>query len=172
MATTFEALDELFDDALELPVKGRDGTIRTYRIPSPTAEDGLRINRLAQLAMRVVGGGTVDAEALNDEEELDLLADALGPAMPEMQADGVDWAWLRHAGLTAVIWITQGSEPAGTYWTAAGDPNRMAAPNREARRAAAKSSGSAAASTTKKRASGSSTTGRPAGKKSPKASRA
>jgi hypothetical protein len=172
MATRFDALDELFDDALELPIKGRDGAIRTYRIPSPTAESGLRISRMTVLAMRAIGGGSeVDAEALNDEEELDLLADALGPAQAEMQADGVDWAWLRHAGLTAVIWITQGPDSAGTYWRAAGDPTRLAPPNRAARRAKP-SSGSAAASTTKRRASGSSTTARRATKSAPKASRA
>lgn len=171
MATRFEALDELFDDSLELPVKGRDGTVRTYRIPSPSGEDGLRITKLAELAMRAMGGSTeIDAEALNDAEELDMLSTVLGPAQAEMQADGVDWAWLRHSGLTAVIWITQGPEAAGTYWRAAGDPTRQAPPNREARRAAAKSSGSAPASTTKRRVSGSSTTARPAGKKSPKAS--
>lgn len=169
MATKFEALDELFDDALELPVQGRDGTIRTYRIPSPSGEDGLRIQRLTALAVRLIGGGSEpDAEALDDAEEMDLFQSALGPALGEMQADGVDWAWLRHAGLTAVIWITQGPESAGTYWRAAGDPTRLAPPNRAARRA--KSSGSAAASTTRKRVSGSSTTTRRAGKTSPKES--
>lgn len=168
MATRFEALDELFDDALELPVKGRDGEVRTYRVPSPSAEDGLRINRLTAMAVRLVGGGQgVETEALDDEEELALIADALGPAHEEMLADGVDWAWMRHAGLTAVLWITQGPEAAGTYWKAAGDPTRLA-PNRAARRA--KSSGSAAASKTRKQASTSGTSGRPAGKSARKAS--
>lgn len=173
MATKFEALDELFDDALELPVKARDGKTRTYKIPSPSAEDGLRIQRLTAMAVRLVGGGEApDQDFLDDQDERDLIADALGPAQTEMQDDGVDWAWLRHAGLTAIIWISQGAEAAGTYWKAAGDPTKLPAPNRETRRAAAKSSGSAAASRTRKPSSTSGTSGRPAGKSARKASRA
>lgn len=173
MATRFVELDELFDDALELPVLGRDGTKRIYRIPSPSAEDGLRIQKITAVAVRLVGGGEApDQDFLDDAEERDLIADALGSAYAEMQADGVDWSWLRHAGLTAVIWISQGQDPALTYWKAAGDPSRLSAPNRQARREAAKSNGSAPASTTRKRASGSSTTAPRAGKTARKASRA
>jgi len=166
MATRFEALDELLDDSLELPVKGRDGQVRTYRIPSPSAESGLRIQRITTLATRLLAGGEApDAEFLDDQEELDLIHDALGSADEEMQADGVDWAWRRHAGLTAVIWITQGAEAAESYWRAAGDPTRLAGPNRAERRAAGKSTGSAAASKTRSRASTSGTSARPGTKK-------
>lgn len=173
MATRFEALDELLDDSLELPVKGRDGKTRTYRIPSPSAEDGLRIQRIAALATRLMDGGEApDTQLLDDQEELDLIRDALGTADDEMQADGVDWAWRRHAGMTAVLWIVQGADTAGQYWRAAGDPTRIAPPNRAARRATAKKSGSAAVNGTPRRASTSGTSGRPAGKKSGKASRA
>lgn len=173
MATTFEALDELLDDALELPVPGRDGKKRTYRIPSPSAEDGLRIQRITMFAARLMGDGEdPDTEVLDDEQERDIIADALGPAQAEMVADGVDWAWLRHAGLTAVIWVSQGPDAAGMWWRAAGDPTRLVAPNRAERRAAAKTTGSAPASTTKRRVSGSSTTARRAGKSAPRASRA
>lgn len=171
MATRFEALDELFDDALTLPVTARDGKTRDYRIPSPSAEDGLRIQRITVLATRLMSGGKdLDTEVLNDEEERDLIADALGPADAEMQKDGVDWAWRKHAGLTAVIWITRDLKDAEMYWKAAGDPTRLAVPNRETRRAAAKTSGSAAAPKTRKRASSSTTSGPRAGKSAPRAS--
>lgn len=169
----FEALDDLFDDALELPVPGRDGATRTYRIPSPPAEDGLFVVRVTTLATKLMAGGTpTDAELLDDNEERDLIAMALGPAAAELSADGVDWAWTRHAGLTAVLWIARGIEDAEAFWRAAGDPTKLAAPpNREQRRAAAKS-GSAKAAKTPRRASASGTSGRPAGKtvaRSPKA---
>lgn len=171
MATRFEALDELFDDALELPVKGRDGQIRTYRIPSPSAEDGLRIQKISALATRLMAGGeSLDTEILNDEEELDLIHDALGTADTEMQQDGVDWTWRRHAGITAFLWITQGAEAARQFWAAAGDPTKLPAANRAERRAAAKSNGSATAAKTRSRASTSGTSGRPAGKTARKAS--
>lgn len=154
MATRFEALEELADDALELPLKGRDGSVRTYRIPSPSALDGLKIQRITTLAARLMEGGeAIDTTLLDDEEELDLVRLCLGPADDELLADGVDWAWRRHAGLTAMFWVTSGAETAATYWKAAGDPKQMA-PNRETRRA---QSGSATASTTGKRASTSGT---------------
>jgi hypothetical protein len=170
----FEALDDLFDDSLELPLKGRDGSTRTYRIPSPAADDGLRILHLTTLATRLLAGGEpLESEVLNDDDERDLIALALGPAGEEMAKDGVDWAWTRHAGLTAVLWITRGIEDAEAYWRAAGDPTKLAArPNRAERRAAAKTSGSAKANGTKRRASSSGTSGRPAGKTAAKSSKA
>lgn len=159
MATRFEALEELADDALELPLKGRDGAVRTYRIPSPSAMDGLKIQRITTLAAKLVNGGeAIDTTILDDSEELDLIRLCLGPADDELQADGVDWAWRRHAGLTAMFWITSSQETAEKYWAAAGDPSRLA-PNREARR---KQSGSASASKTRSRGSTSGTSGRKA----------
>lgn len=169
MATRFEALDELLDDALELPVPGRDGTVRTYRIPSPSAEDGLRVQRITNLATRLLAGGeAIDTTLLDDEEELDLISLCLGPAEPEMTGDGVDWAWRRHAGLTSMFWIVNGPESARTYWEAKGDP-KMLAGNREQRRAKAKAkTGSASASTTRSTTSGTSTSARRATAKSRK----
>jgi hypothetical protein len=169
----FEALDDLFDDSLELPIPGRNGTKRTYRIPSPPAEDGLLVVKVTTLATRLLAGGEpTESEMLDDSEERDLIAMALGPAAAELSADGVDWAWTRHAGLTAVLWIARGIEDAETYWRAAGDPTKLAEPqNREQRRAAAKS-GSAKGAGTKRRASGSGTSARPVGKTAAKSSKA
>lgn len=152
MAVRFDALNELFDDALELPYQGR-----IYRIPSPPAEDGLRIQELTTLAARLVQGDEhIDTTLLDDDEETDLLKLALGPVLEELLADGVDWAWVRHMGLTAVVWITNSVEAAQRIWAAAGDPSRLA-PNREARR---RKSGSAAAKSTPRRGSTSGTKGR------------
>ncbi|MEU5838773.1 hypothetical protein ABZ820_34630 [Streptomyces diacarni] len=140
MAAQFEAPDELFDEALELPVKGR-----VYRVPSPSAEDGLRVQRMAGVAAQVAAGAEPsesDTKVFSDDDERDLYAMCLGPAYDDMVADGVDWAWIKHAGLTAMMWITADLETAQHYWAAAGDPSQ-AAPNREARRAGRASSGTA-----------------------------
>jgi hypothetical protein len=167
MAATFEPLDELFDDSLELPIQGK-----TYRIPSPTGEDGLKIQRITTVAATLLAGGEApNTQHLDDDEELDLFQMCLGPVYDELLAARVDWSWIRHAGLTAMFWITSGVDDALTYWKAAGDPSRLA-PNRETRRKQAKKSGSAAASKTRKRGSTSGTSGRRATSPSRKASKA
>lgn len=152
----FDALDELFDEALELPIKGK-----SYRIPSPSGEDGLQVQRITSVAVQLLAGGKdINTEVLDDDEERSLHQMCLGPVYDELLADDVGWAWLRHAGLTAMIWIANGQEAAERYWKAAGDPSQLA-PNREARRAA-KKSGSAAAKSTPRRGSTSGTSGRKA----------
>lgn len=162
MAARFEALDELFDDALELPILGI-----TYRIPSPSATDGLKVQRITTLAARLVDGGeAVDTTILDDEEEIDLFKLCLGPVYDELLPI-VDWSLLRHAGLTAMFWIVSGVQTAERYWKAAGDPSQLA-PNRETRR---NKNGSAAAKSTPKRGSTSGTNARKAGAKPRKAAR-
>ncbi|MEU5608456.1 hypothetical protein AB0H03_06810 [Streptomyces sparsogenes] len=164
MAIKFDALDELLDDALELPINGT-----TYRIPSPSAEDGLKVQRITTLAARLMAGGeAIDTTLLDDDQERDLLQLCLGQVFDELRADGVSWSQLRHAGLTAMFWIVSGVGTAEQYWKAAGDPSQLA-PNRAERRAKAKKNGSAAASATKRRGSTSGTSGRKATGKSRKA---
>ncbi|MCQ6250917.1 DUF7426 family protein [Streptomyces malaysiensis] len=154
MAARFEALDELFDDTLTLPFGDTE-----YVIPSPSAEDGLRVQKITSLAARLQAGGeAVDTTLLDDEEERDLLALCLGPVLDEMLSDGIAWSRVRHAGLTAMFWIVSGPDIAERYWKTGGDPSQWA-PNRETRRAQ-KKSGSGAASTTKRRGSTSGTSGR------------
>lgn len=167
MAARFEALDDLFDSSLELPIQGK-----TYKVPSPSGEDGLRIQRITTVAVQaVIGGAPPDVEALDDDQELDLLKMCLGPVYRELLNDGIDWSWIRHAGLTAMFWITSGVDDALTYWKAAGDPSRLA-PNREARRQQAKKTGSAAGDKTQRRGSSSTTNARKGGGRSRKASKA
>ncbi|MET7933495.1 hypothetical protein [Streptomyces sp. NPDC005322] len=154
MGARFEALDELFDDTLTLPFGDTE-----YVIPSPPAEDGLRVQRITSLAARLQAGGeAINTELLDDDEERDLLELCLGPVLGEMLSDGISWSRARHAGLTAMFWIVSGPEIAEKYWKTGGDPSLMAPPNRETRRA--KKSGSGAASTTKRRGSTSGTSGR------------
>ncbi|WP_275463376.1 hypothetical protein [Streptomyces noursei] len=147
----FEALDELLDETLCLPIGGR-----TYTVPAPSAEVGLRTQALINAAATAADGGQVDEQVLGDAAERDLYRDVLGPAHDEMVADGVTWPALKHSAITAMVWIAQDKAAAETFWNAAGDPSRLA-PNREARRAR-----SGAAKSTPSRGSTSGTSTRPA----------
>jgi hypothetical protein len=153
MAGRFAALDELIDEFIELPVpvgEGDNRKIRVYRIDTPSARDGLKIERLTNAAVQLVNGGEdIDVEMLDDDEERELYEMLLGPNFRQMVDDGVQWAWLRHAALTCLMWISSGLDTAENFWKAAGDPERMA-PNREARRSKQRASSAAAKSTPKR----------------------
>jgi hypothetical protein len=108
----FEDLGGLIADELRLPIRGR-----TYVVPSPSAADGLRVQRITTLAARVIAGGeAVDTQLLDDEQEIDLYRLALGPAYEQLLADEVPWTALRHAALTAVTWIATDEATALAYW--------------------------------------------------------
>ena len=148
---SFKILEEFLGDCLELPVRCTDGEVRTFRIPSPPAEDGLMIEKIMAEWLRAADGGApLNSQALDDAEELDLYRMALGTAYDDVHKH-CDWSRFRHVAMTAVMWITGGLDLAEQYWNADGDP-KAPAPNRAARRAS-----SAAASTTKRRASTSGT---------------
>ncbi|RLU85887.1 hypothetical protein CTZ27_26330 [Streptomyces griseocarneus] len=144
----FEAVDELLDESLHLPIGGR-----TYRVPAPSAEVGLRTQAIVQAAAVAADGGRVDDQVLTDAAERDLYADVLGTAYGQMIADGVTWPALKHSAITVMVWIAQDKDAAERYWNSGGNPN-SAAPNRQARRAR-----SAAASSTRSRGSTSGTSG-------------
>ncbi|CAM5608818.1 hypothetical protein GCM10010329_17370 [Streptomyces spiroverticillatus] len=145
----FEALDELLDESLPLPIAG---TI--YRVPAPSAAIGLRTQALINAAAVAADGGAVDEQVLGDAAERDLYADVLGTAHGQMVDDAVPWPALKHAALTAMVWIAQDKSAAETFWNSGGAPSQ-AAPNRAQRRLAA-------ASSTKSRGSTSGTSGRKA----------
>lgn len=158
MAGSFKILEEFQDDALTLPVRLPDGSVQEFRIPSPSADEGLRVQKLMEQGARMADSGTpLDTEVLDDAQEMDLFQIALGTAYPELNAAGLSWSRFRHVAMTAVMWITAGLDVAEKYWEADGDPSR-AAPNRAARRQAS----SAAASSTKRRGSTSGTSTRKA----------
>lgn len=147
----FEALGELLDETLELPISGR-----LYTVPAPSAEVGLRTQAIVHAAAVAADGGRVDDQVLGDAAERDLYAELLGPAHEQMVADGVTWPALKHAAITTMVWVAQDKAAAEKYWNAAGDPSRLA-PNRAARR-----SQSGGASSTTSRGSTSGTSTRPA----------
>lgn len=157
MAAKFEALGDFLDDYLELPVRRKDGQTRPFRIPSPPAEDGLRVEEITKAAARLyLNGSAPDEEFLDDEEEKNLYRLVLGPVHDEILAD-VNWTRFRHVALTAMVWILNDRDSAALYWAAGGDPS-LFAPNRAARRQQRSApSASAAASTTRSRGSTSGT---------------
>jgi hypothetical protein len=149
----FKVLEEFQDDALTLPVRLPDGSVKELRIPSPSAEDGLKVQTLMEQTARLADSGApMDSEVLDDAQEIDLYRTALGDAYDELLSTGLRWSRFRHVAMTAVMWITAGLETAEKFWESDGDPSRVA-PNRAARRAAS----SAAASKTQKRGSSSGT---------------
>ncbi|NEB57664.1 hypothetical protein G3I48_36125 [Streptomyces griseus] len=156
MMAEFEALDAFLDDVLELPVTGKDGIERVYRIEDPAAVDGVKIEKITTLAARMVAGGApVDSQALDDQEELDLYKMCLGDQYDVLLKD-LRWSRFKHVAITAMMWITVDRETAAQYWKTGVQPGK---PNRAARRkqAARGSSAKGAASTTKPPASTSGT---------------
>ncbi|MEU1674094.1 hypothetical protein ABZ752_19000 [Streptomyces roseifaciens] len=147
----FEALGELLVESLHLPLGDR-----TYTVPAPSAAVGLRTQALINAAAVAADGGRVDEEVLSDAAEQSLYRDVLGSAHDEMLGAGVTWPELKHAAITAMVWIAQDKAAAERYWNSGGDPSRMA-PNRQARR-----SQSAGANSTPKPGSTSGTSTRPA----------
>ncbi|MBK3563229.1 MULTISPECIES: hypothetical protein [unclassified Streptomyces] len=144
----FEALDDYLDDYLDLPVKGRDGETRVYRIEDPSAEEGIKIERITSLAARLAAGGKApDSAVLDDQEELNLYKMCLGAAYEPLMHE-LKWAQFKHVALTAMFWVTTDKDTAKQFWRTGQQPGK--APNRETRRQASRdSSGSAAASATR-----------------------
>ncbi|MFF2522427.1 DUF7426 family protein [Streptomyces liangshanensis] len=158
MASRFPALDEALDEGLELPVTGLDGTERIYFIPEPSAEAGLRVEKITSFAAQLATGGTpTSAPVLDDGEEIDLYALCLGETYEQLRAE-VSWPSFKRVALTAMIWITADEDTARQFWSTGQHPQQ--APNRETRRQQQRSSGSsesAAASGTRSRGSTSGT---------------
>lgn len=95
--------DFLEDDALEIPnIKSRahpEG--KTYNIPSPDAETGMRLSALAEIAVKVnksidVNARDVKRLQLDDTEEREFAQQVLGPVYEELIEDGVSWVRLQR----------------------------------------------------------------------------
>lgn len=150
---TFESLDNFLDDYLDLPVQGRDGQTRVYRIEDPSAEDGIRIERITSFAARLAAGGKApDTPVLDDQEELDLYRLCLGDAYEDLRKE-VSWGRFKHVALTVMFWVTTDKDTAAEFWKTGQQPGK--APNRAARRQQARraTSESGEASTTRSPAS-------------------
>ncbi|WP_108990451.1 DUF7426 family protein [Streptomyces coelicoflavus] len=157
MAAQFEALGDFLDDYLELPVLTEGGQTRVYRIPSPSARAGLRVEQITKMAAKLYLNGTEpDEGVLDDSEERDLYRLVLGPVHDEIAAD-LSWTRFRHVAMTTMVWVLNDRETAAKFWHSGGDPSLLA-PNREARRQQRSApSASAAANGTRSRGSTSGT---------------
>lgn len=111
--TTFRQLESWQDPDLVLPIRGTE-----YRIPAPSASDGLRLVRLA----------LADGSNLSNTDEIDEIARLLGATWDDeagrytgglwsrMEADGLTWPELLHAGQTALLHFTLGEATALAHW--------------------------------------------------------
>jgi len=157
MAATFEALGDFLDDYLELPVLTEGGQTHVYRIPSPAARDGLRVEQITKAAAQLYLHGTEpDQELLDDAAERDLFKLVLGEQHDTILAD-LSWTRFRHVAMTAMVWVLNDRDTAARFWGSGGDPSLLA-PNRAARRQPKSApSASAAANGTRSRGSTSGT---------------
>ncbi|MGW3847191.1 DUF7426 family protein [Streptomyces fagopyri] len=143
-ANGFEALDDFLSDGLTLPVTGKDGLTREYHIPDPSAEAGIKIERITTYAARLAAGGSPrEGKVLDDDEEIDLYKLCLGDAYDQLKAD-VKWSMFKHVALTAMFWITADEDTAVEYWKTGEVPGK-AGRNRAERRAASRASSAKAA---------------------------
>lgn len=151
-------LASLFDPDLLLPVGGK-----TYRVRPPSAAVGLRMQGLQALAVKRAAGVQLSAmdEArlrLGDDEEVDLLRDALGAVYDQMITDDVPFPYLQHAGMTAFFHWAVGPKRAEEYWRSReGEARRPLSAAADAKA----STSTAAVSTTKPARRGSGTTSHP-----------
>ncbi|MEU9557974.1 DUF7426 family protein [Streptomyces fumanus] len=144
MAGTFEALDDFLSDGLTLPVTGKDGVTREYHIADPSAEAGIRIERITSLALRLAAGGEApETDVLADAEEQDLYRLCLGDAYEQLRAD-LSWSMFKHVALTVMFWVTSDEETAQEYWRTGEAPGK-AGKNRAQRRAQQRGSSASAA---------------------------
>ena len=114
-------LEDFIDPTLRLPIRGK-----TYVVESPDAALGLKVQQLWTIGAAASQGVEVsEAElkslSLDDDDERDLLIRLLGATYDQMRADGVPWAWVRHAGVTVMFWVAASREAAEAYWESPGE---------------------------------------------------
>ncbi|MFE4548277.1 hypothetical protein [Streptomyces sp. NPDC056785] len=154
---TFEALDDFLSDGLTLPVKGKDGITREYHIPDPSADAGIKIERVTSLAARLAAGGSPPKQpVLDNEEELDLYRLCLGDAYDALMAE-TSWSMFKHVALTCMFWITTDEATALEYWRTGETPGKAGRNRAERRQISRGSSAKGAANGTRSPASTSGT---------------
>lgn len=138
----FQDLSEFFTPGLELPIRGK-----TYVIPSPSAEDGLRLHMLLhnpgvaltdegelKEVMKLLGAewvpNMVEVDLTNPETGSTLFDDDgqvvtaevdygtyKGGIYQQMVDDGLSWPEIMHAGRTALLDAGLGRATAEANWT-------------------------------------------------------
>lgn len=81
---------------------------KQYRIVSPDAKTGLRLNALADIMARREAGGDVSERdvarlRLDDKDEREFTKQLLGDALDEMVEDGCKWAHIKRLASYAFI---------------------------------------------------------------------
>lgn len=139
----FEALDDFLGEGLDLPVRGEDGQVRTYHIADPSAEAGIKIERITSYAARLAAGGApAEGKILDDEEEINLYRLCLGDAYDELEQD-LSWTMFKHVALTVMFWVTTDEDTAREFWATGQAPGK--ARNRQERRQTSRGSSARAA---------------------------
>lgn len=100
MDTGFEDLRTFFDPDLLLPVDGKE-----YRIPCPTAEEGLALK--ARL---------LSPNQIGDAEELQMLEKLCGPELWAQLKLELSWPKIIHVARTGLVHYGYGPESANVYW--------------------------------------------------------
>jgi hypothetical protein len=126
-------LAEFFDPTLKLPIAGK-----VYVVQPPDAKTGIHVQRLMTTGMLAASGGEVsqsqlDELELDDADEINLYQKLLGAVYDEMLADGHPWPYVKHAGVTAFMWVAYGKDSAEQFWeSAAGEAKRPEPQDRKA----------------------------------------
>ena len=149
MAGTFEALDDFLNDGITLPVRGKDGRIREYHIADPSAEAGLRIDRITTLVAQLSAGmAAPEQPVLDDDEERDLYRLCLGESYQQLKAD-LSWSMFKHVALTVMMWISSDEDTALEYWKTGEAPGKAGRNRAERRQTLRASSAKGAANGTR-----------------------
>lgn len=112
---------------------------RKYRIASPSAKVGLRLNALADIMAKQAGGAAV-SEAdiarlrIGDEDEKEFVRQVLGSALDEMVDDGCKWVHIKRMATYAFTRFAISKEAADLAVQNGLLRGKVIAPNRAARR--------------------------------------
>ncbi|MDQ0854779.1 hypothetical protein QFZ79_002890 [Arthrobacter sp. V4I6] len=152
--TELRELDDFLNPTLLVPANGKE-----YRIAAVDAATGLRLQKMLTIGVKAHAGtdpSEKDLELVSDEDEESFFQSVLGDTYAELLADKIPYPGLKAIASLAMIWTTQGFDPAQQYFLAGG---KAPAPNRAERRTGTRTS-TAAATTTPKAASPSGTSTR------------
>lgn len=129
---------------------------KQYRVPSPDAKTGLRLNALADMTLKQSRGielSDIDVKRLrlDDKDEREFLSQVLGAELlEEMVSDGVKWEHLRRLAMYGFVYFGVSAEAADQAAANGLFSGKQGAPtNRAARRSQSKSTTSASAASRK-----------------------